>query len=201
MNDLFSYLANRDITDFDPKKRVISDIYKETELTFVLPEWRWLSEVLQGIQTNENFKQSDTNQTKGFVIKRGTFLSLINDYREAVDDKYTTQSALKHFRIEAGIKELSSFKGGWKQPFLIPADFSKEDKFEELKLRIKEHIPNYDEIENTVKQELNKTDECMIDDSDEDRSDEDNDVINITGTDNNKTTKLKINKKKLLGDE
>ena len=126
---------------------------------------------------------------------------MINNYREAVDDKPTTQAALKHFRIEAGIKELSSFKGGWKQPFLIPADFSKEDKFEELKLRIKEHIPNYDEIENTVKQELNKTDECMIDDSDEDRSDEDNDVINITGTDNNKTTKLKINKKKLLNDE
>ena len=201
MNDLFSYLAYRDITTFDPKKRVISEIYKETELTFVLPEWRWLSEVLQTIQTNENFKQSDTNKTKGFVIKRGTFLSLINDYREAVDDKPTTQAALKHFRIEAGIKELSSFKGGWKQPFLIPADFSKEDKFEELTLRIKEHIPNYDEIENTVKQELNKTDECMIDDSDEDRSDEDNDVISITGTDNNKTTKLKINKKKLLGDE
>ena len=193
MNDLFSYLAYRDITTFDPKKRVISEIYKETELTFVLPEWRWLSEVLQTIQTNENFKQSDTNKTKGFVIKRGTFLSLINDYREAVDDKPTTQAALKHFRIEAGIKELSSFTGGWKQPFLIPAEFSKEDKFEELKLRIKEHIPNYDEIE---MQDLNNNDECMIDDSDED-----NDVISITGTDNDKTTKLKINKKKLLGDE
>ena len=143
-----------------------------------------------------------TNQTKGFVIKRGTFLSLINDYREAVDDKPTTQAALKHFRIEAGIKELSSFKGGWKQPFLIPADFSKEDKFEELKLRIEEHIPNYDEIENTVKQDLNKTDECMIDDSDEDESaEDDSDTIIMTGTDNNKTTKFKINKKKLLGDE
>ena len=42
----------------------------------------------------------------------------------------------------------------------------------------------------------------MIDDSDEDESaEDDSDTIIMTGTDNNKTTKFKINKKKLLNDE